>query len=368
LINVFDPVITEADKSHVLNALNLGEISGNFSTYIEKFEKSFAEFVGVKYAATVSNGTAALQLAIAALELPTGSEILISSSTNIATALAVIHNNLIPVPVDSEIETWNLCLEDLESKITPLTKAIIPVHLFGHPVDMEKLNLIALKYNLIVIEDCAESHGATVNGKMTGSFGDMACFSFYANKILTTGEGGMVVTDNEGLYNKIKSYRNLGFKNPRFVHDIAAFNFRMTGYQAALGFSQLNRVDEILEAKINLGNTYNNLFAHNQTIQVQGEKSWAKNVYWMYGVLVKESSLNSRDELTKKLFERGIDTRTFFCPMDMQPILKTKYGIWNENTIASDLWRNGFYLPSSINLSKDTLNKIAENVNELTMG
>ncbi len=361
-IPVFAPDITKTDIDLVKHALELGEISGNFGTYLTRFEETWAKYCGVKHGIAVTSGTTALQLAIAALEFPAGSEVLISTSTNIATALAVIHNNLIPVPVDSELNTWNLDLRLLEAKINKNTVAIIPVHLFGQPVDMESLMKIAKKYNLAVIEDCAESHGATQNSKMTGSFGDMGCFSFYANKILTTGEGGMVVTNDDALARKLRSYRNLGFQEPRFLHSIAGFNFRMTGYQAALGYSQISRIEEILANKIKVANWYKELLGQNHYLSTQGTIPKTINVYWMFGILLSDEAPISRDELVKHLSALGIETRTFFCPMDMQPVLTEKY-LMDPCPNAKILWEYGLYLPSSATLTHSEVSYIASAIN-----
>ena len=208
-IPVFEPVIGNDEIDAVVAALRRGEISGNYGKALDEFEHQFADYCGVKYGVAVSNGTTALQVAVAAAEIGPGDEVLVSASTNIATALGVVHNGAIPVPVDSENVTWNLNLDLIEDLITPRTKAIIPVHLYGHPVDMDRLMEIARRHRLIVIEDAAEAHGATVRGRKVGSFGDMACFSFYANKIITTGEGGMVVTDDQKLAERLRLLRNL---------------------------------------------------------------------------------------------------------------------------------------------------------------
>ena len=197
-----------------------------------------------------------MHLAVAALDLKPGDEILLSSSTNIATALAIIYSNAVPVPVDSERDTWNLDLDLLESLITPRTRAIIPVHLFGHPVDMDRLGEIARKHNIVVIEDCAEAHGAKCRGRVVGSFGDMSCFSFYANKVITTGEGGMVVTNDPARAEHLRLLRNLAFTTPRYWHEYPGFNFRMTGYQAAFGVAQLKKIDAIIAKKRNVAAMY----------------------------------------------------------------------------------------------------------------
>ena len=218
MIRVFEPSIGDDEAEAVADAIRRGEISGSFGVEIESFEREFAEYVGVRHGVAVTSGTTALHIAVAALELEPGSEILVSASTNIATALAAYHNGHVPVPVDSEPTTWNLDVDLIESQITARTRAIVPVHLFGHPVDMEAIAEIAERHDLAVIEDCAESHGAMVRDRMTGSFGDMGCFSFYANKIITTGEGGMVTTSDDGLAERLRLLRNLAFRKPRFLH------------------------------------------------------------------------------------------------------------------------------------------------------
>jgi perosamine synthetase len=367
VIPVFQPEINKKDIKFVVDALRKGEISGNFGDYLESFEQNFASYCGSRYGVAVSNGTTALQLAIKVLDLEPGSEVLISSTTNIATALAVIHNNLIPVTVDSELSTWNLDIDLIEPLITEKTKAIIPVHIYGHPVNMERLSIIANKYNLKVIEDCAESHGATMNGKVTGSFGLMGCFSFYANKIITTGEGGMVITDNKELSEKLKLYRNLGFGEPRFVHKVAGFNFRMSGYQAALGLSQLSRIEKIIDKKRRIAHRYNKNFSHNNLVRGPVEKDWAKNVYWMYAIVLSNEAGITRDSLVHKLHQEGIETRTFFCPMDQQPALQGRVKQKTLDANSDYLWRQGLYLPSSHNLTDKEIDKISGLINNFLL-
>ena len=278
MIPVFEPEIGEEEIAAVTAALRRGEISGSFGDTIPAFEREFSAFVECAHGVAVTSGTTALQLAVAALDLPRGSEILISASTNIATALACYHNDCVPIPVDSENVTWNLDLDLLESLITSKTKAIIPVHLFGHPVAMDRLMDIANRHQLIVIEDCAESHGAIWHGRMTGSFGHMSCFSFYANKINTTGEGGMVTTNDPALAEKLRLLRNLAFGKPRFLHQIAGYQFRMTGMQAALGRAQFAKIERFIEQKRNMAQTYNRHLASVSGLSTPPELSGARNV------------------------------------------------------------------------------------------
>jgi perosamine synthetase len=361
MIEVFDPIIGEEEIKAVEAALRRGEISGSFGESIPRFENEFADYCGCKYGVAVSNGSTALHIAVAAAGLGPGDEVLISSSTNIATALAVIHNGAIPVPVDSEALTWNLDLDLIEDLITERTKAIIPVHLYGHPVDMHRLMEIARRHNLLVIEDCAESHGATCRGQMTGSFGDMACFSFYANKVITTGEGGMVTTNNEQLAERLRLLRNLAFTKPRFRHEEAGFNFRMTGYQAAMGVAQLAKIDNILSEKRRLAHTYNSFLRDIEGLQLPHEADWARNIYWMYAVVVHPEFGMSRDELMDYLHAAKIDTRTFFCPMNQQPCLQSRPDFRAVPCpVADGLWENGLYLPSTYSLSEEVIKQIAD--------
>jgi len=368
-IPVFEPVIEQDEIDAVVAALKRGEISGNFGEALSEFEQRFAEFCGCKYGVAVSNGTTALHLAVDAAGVQPGDEVLVSASTNIATALCVAHNNAIPVPVDSENTTWNLDLDLIENLITQKTRAIIPVHLYGHPVDMDRLMEIARKYNLIVIEDAAEAHGATVRGRKVGSFGDMACFSFYANKIITTGEGGMVVTNDPKLAERLRLLRNLGFTTPRFRHEVLAYNFRMAGYQAAMGVAQLNKIEKIISEKRRIAHTYNLYLSGIPGLHLPVELDWARNVYWMYAITVQPDFGLTRDQLIKALADVGIDTRTFFCPMNQQPCLQEIPGFRaTPLPIADELWATGLYLPSTHTLTEDKVRSIADVIGSLRKG
>jgi perosamine synthetase len=363
MIEVFTPVIGEQEIEAVVAALRRGEISGTFGEALPQFEQEFAEYSGCKYGTAVSSGSTALHLAVSAAGIGPGDEVLISASTNIATALAVIHNGAIPVPVDSEEVTWNLDLDLIEPLITPRTKAIIPVHLYGHPVDMDRLMEIARRFKLIVIEDCAESHGATCRGRMTGSFGDMGCFSFYANKVITTGEGGMVTTNDQSLAERLRLLRNLAFTKPRFWHEEAGYNFRMTGYQAAMGLVQTRKIEQIISEKRRVAHTYNALLSGIEGLQLPAEAEWARNVYWMYAAVLHPEAGMSRDDLMQWLRKDGIDTRTFFCPMNQQPCLRSREGFREVACpVADRLWEAGLYLPSTHTLSQDELTMIAGSI------
>ena len=360
MIPVFEPDIGDGEIEGVMAALKRGEISGSFGTAIPEFERLFADYVGCKHGVAMSSGTTALHAAVTTAGIGPGDEVLVSAMTNIATALAVAHNGAVPVPVDSEATTWNLDLDLAERLITPRTRAIIPVHVYGHPVDMDRLMSIAEKHRLIVIEDCAESHGATVRGRMTGSFGDMACFSFYANKIITTGEGGMVMTNDDALAERLRLLRNLAFTQPRFRHEILGFNFRMTGMQAAMGVAQVKRIERIVEDKRRVAATYNRALAALDWLQLPAELDWARNVYWMYSVAVRPEAGIQRADLLPLLHKGGIETRTFFCPMNAQPALQRLPGFRQVPCpVADGLWERGFYLPSSTKLTSAEIDGIA---------
>ena len=361
MISVFEPYLGEEEGRAVLAAIQRGEISGSFGSAIGEFEQRFAAYVGAEHGVACNSGTSALHLAAAAARLGPGDEVLVSACTNIATALACLHEGAVPVPVDSEPETWNLDLELLEPLISERTRAIMPVHIYGHPVDMDALGEIAQRHGLLVIEDCAESHGATVRGRMTGSLGDMGCFSFYANKIITTGEGGMVTTNDEGIAERLRLLRNLAFTTPRFRHEEAGFNFRLAGYQAAMGLAQLDRIEWVVEQKRRVAHTYDRLLGGVGWLQRPIEREWARNVYWMYAVVLSPDAPVPRDELMARLRADGVDSRTFFCPMNLQPVLQRQPGHRTVDCpVAEGLWERGLYLPSAIQLDERTIETVVE--------
>ena len=359
-IQVHQPDIGEDEIASVVAALRRGEISGSFGKAIPEFEEKFAAYCGCKYGVSVTSGTTALQLAVSAAGIGEGDEVLMSASTNIATALAAYHNNAVSVGVDSEPDTWNIDPDLIEPLITPRSRAIIPVHLFGHPAKMDKIMDIARRHKLLVIEDCAESHGATWKGKMTGGFGDMGCFSFYVNKVITTGEGGMVVTNDAKLAERLRLLRNLAFTKPRFLHELPGYNFRMTGYQAAMGLAQFARIDHIIAQKRRVAHTYNRFLKDVPGLQLPIELAEARNVYWMYAITVGPEFGITRDQLAQNLSAQGIETRTFFCPMNRQPFLKRQAGFREiPCPVADRIWESGLYLPSANQLDEDAIAYIA---------
>ena len=359
-IQVHQPDIGEDEIASVVAALRRGEISGSFGKAIPEFEEKFAAYCGCKYGVSVTSGTTALQLAVSAAGIGQGDEVLMSASTNIATALAAYHNNAVSVGVDSEPDTWNIDPDLIEPLITPRSRAIIPVHLFGHPAKMDQIMDIARRHKLLVIEDCAESHGATWMGKMTGGFGDMGCFSFYVNKVITTGEGGMVVTNDAKLAERLRLLRNLAFTKPRFLHELPGYNFRMTGYQAAMGLAQFARIDQIIAEKRRVAHTYNRFLKDVPGLQLPIELAEARNVYWMYAITVGPEFGITRDQLAQSLAAQGIETRTFFCPMNRQPFLKRQAGFREiPCPVADRIWESGLYLPSANQLDEDAIAYIA---------
>lgn len=342
-------------------------ISGTSGGYITEFEQRFSAYCGKRYGVATTSGTTALHLAVASLELGSGDEVIVPAFTSIATVFAIVYNGATPVLVDSEAETWNIDVTKIEEKITKNTKAILPVHIYGHPCDMDPITKIAKKYNLYVIEDAAEAHGAEYKGKKAGGMGDIGCFSFYANKIITTGEGGMIVTDSAEIAERAELLRNLAFsKERRFLHHYLGFNYRMSNIQAAIGVAQLGKINTFIEKKRHLAGLYNSLLKDVPGISLPTEKSWAKNVYWMYCILVEDEFGMSRDKLMTRLIEKGIETRTMFIPMNQQPVFH-KRGLFKKLKcpVAEELSRKGLYLPSGVGLSDEQIERICDIIRSL---
>ncbi len=363
VISVNEPLVLEKEAKYVNEAVKSGWISST-GKFVRSFERQFAAYVGRSEGISVSNGTSALILAIRALNLPEGSEVILPSFTIISCALACIYNNLIPVFVDSEKETWNIDVSKIEEKITHQTKAIMPVHIYGHPVDMDVILAIAKKHNLFVVEDFAEAIGSEYKGTKCGGFGDISCVSFYANKVITTGEGGMCLTDDEELAERLRRLRNLAFSpNERFVHYELGFNFRLTNIQAAIGLAQLERIEEHVKKKIWIGKTYNALLAPLQKkgiLQLPAEKEWALNTYWMYGVVLNRDAGPDAKTVMNHLAENGVQTRPFFYPLHKQPAFE-KFKWYREETlpVSENLYKYGFYLPTGLTLNQKSIERVA---------
>ncbi len=358
IIPVCQPTLDGNERKYVLQCMDTNWISSR-GKFVDEFEEGFSHYCGVRFGITTNSGTTALHLALATMGLEEGDEVIIPSFTMISTANAVSYLGAKPIPVDVEPETWNIDPDKIEAKITEKTRAIIPIHTYGHPADMDRLQSIAEKYGLDIVEDAAEAHGAEYKGKRVGSFGKMAAFSFYANKIITTGEGGMIVTDDEELAEKIGTLRNYGFTRERhFWHKGMGFSYRMTNLQAAIGLGQFEKIDELIQGRIDNARLYSKLLADLPGITTPQESKDVKAVYWMFGVLVEDEFGISKDELRKKLADRGIETRSFFIPIHLQPIYS--YLLSDEFPVSEELGRKGFYLPSASSLRPDQIEFIVD--------
>jgi len=344
-IPVNEPLLNGNEKKYLCECIDTGWISSE-GPFVKEFEQKLSTSVHRKYGIAVSSGTAALEVAVQALGIGVGDEVIMPTFTIISCAMAVTKVGAIPVLVDSDIHTWNMNVEDVEAKITAKTKAIMIVHLYGLPVEMDRILALAKKYHLKVIEDAAEMHGQTYRGTPCGSFGDVSTFSFYPNKHITTGEGGMVVTDDEDLAERCRMLRNLCFKrDARYVHDEISDNYRFTNLQAAVGLAQLERLDEFVKRKREMGKYYTEALKEN-----------AENIYWVYGLLLDEDIPADNKKVQKLLSEEGIGTRTFFWCMHEQPVYQ-KQGLFQNESYpnAEYLAKKGFYIPSGLALTKEQM-------------
>jgi len=355
MIPVAEPCLGEQELNNVIEAIKSGWISSK-GKFILEFEQGFAQYCGVKYGVATSNGTAALHLALKTLGIGKSDEVIIPTLTFVATANAVTYCNAKPVFVDSHSDYWCINPEKIEEKITKKTKAIIPVHIYGHPCDMDEILGIAKAHNLCVVEDAAEAHGVEYKGKKVGSFGEINCFSFFGNKIITTGEGGMCLTDNEELAEKMRILRNQGM-NPqkRYWHDLIGFNYRMTNMQAAVGLAQLEKLDRFVEKRRRIIEWYNSFLKNVKGITLPPEMPWAKSVCWMYCPLIEDEFMD-RDDLMKILGKEGIETRPFFYPVHTLP----PYERGEKFPVAEEISRKGINFPSAVNLDKNTIERIVE--------
>lgn len=363
------PKLYNKEKANVINCVRTNWISSE-GKFVKEFEKKFSQYNSRKFGVAVSSGTAALEVAIKALNLKKNSEVIIPSFSIIATALCVIKCGLKPILVDCSLSTWNMDPNTVLKKITKKTSAIIITHIYGLPVDLQKIIKISKKKNIKIIEDAAEVIGLKYKNKMCGSFGDVSTFSFYANKHITTGEGGMIVTNKKDIYEKCKSLRNLSFSKSyfdRYNHDDIGWNYRMTNMQAALGCGQLKSINKIVKRKREIGNLYYKYLKKNNKILFQENKnSYSKNIYWVFGVLLKKNSRSKRDSLMKALFKNKIDTRPFFLSMNKQKIFK-KLKIFAKLKMPNSeyLSNNGFYLPSGLGISNNEIRYVCKTLNHL---
>ena len=356
------PLVDGNEKKYLNECIDTGWISSE-GPFVKQFEDQFANRVQRKYAIAVTNGTAALDVGIEALGIGPGDEVILPAFTIISCIGQIIRSGATPVLVDSDPLTWNMNLKQVEEKITEHTKAIMVVHIFGLPVDVESLLEIAKNKNIKIIEDAAEMHGQTYYEKPCGSFGDISTFSFYSNKLITTGEGGMLVTDDEQLAMDCRSLRNLCFQpKKRFVHERLGWNYRMTNLQAALGLAQLERLDEFVQRKRSMGKKYTQGLRVLNEVQLPLEKTdYAENIYWVFGLVLDDSIGFDAEEAIKMLGEKGIGCRPFFCPMNQQPVLREMGFFINESyPVAERLYKQGFYIPSGTALNSEHINHVTK--------
>jgi perosamine synthetase len=367
-IPVYAPNLGQEEIDCALDCLRSGAISGSGGAYLERFEQAWAGYCGRRHGVAVANGSVALDLAIDCLDLPPGAEILLPTFTIVSCAAAVLRSGAQPVLVDSDPATGCLDVEQLASRITSRTRAIMAVHIYGHPVDMDPLLALAHRHGLAVVEDAAEAHGAEYleghgsgqgSWKRCGSFGTSSTFSFYANKPITTGEGGMVLTDDAGLASRLRSRRNLGFGRRRFFHEELGWNFRLTNLQAALGFAQVGKIDTVVRRKREIAADYSRRLRHLELLELPREEQWARSIYWMYAVVLRDEARLDAAELASRLDRAGIETRPFFLGMHEQPVFQRMSLFRGESyPVAERLARRGLYLPSGLDLSPEDVGRV----------
>ena len=366
MILVNEPLLDGNEKKYLQVCIDDNWISSE-GPYVKQFEEMFADYIGVKYGVAVANGTVAIELALAALDIREGDEVILPAHTIISCPMGVIRRGGKPVLVDVDPETWTMDPTQVQQKISSRTKVIMPVHMFGHSCDMNPLMEIARTNNLSIMEDSAEAHGAEYYGKKCGSMSDITAFSFYANKIVTTGEGGMVLTNDKNLAERARSYRNLCFQpQQRFLHEELGYNFRMTNLQAAVGVAQMERVDSLLERKLWQGREYTQRLKNIPGITLQRVKPWAKHVYWVFGILLNDDVPFDAVQLAKLLLEKGVQTRPFFWPLNEQPVFH-KMGLFDgeKYPVTQKLARRGLYLPSGMALRAAQLEEVASALSDI---
>jgi len=363
-IPVCEPLLAGNELKYITDAVSTGWISSSGS-YLQKFENAFSEYCGVKYGVGVCNGTVALHLALKALDIKEGDEVIIPDFTMIASAYAVCYCGAKPVFIDADKETWNIDVNKIEEKITTKTKAIMPVHIFGNMCNMDVIKSIAQKYNLYIVEDAAQAHGSEYKGKISGSFSDIAAFSFFANKNITTGEGGMVITDSEELYKQAKYYKNLCFPvdGPRnYLHEDIGFNYRMSNLHAAIGLAQTEKANYYRDLRIKNNKLYKKYLADCDGVLFQKDEEYSLNCNWMNAILIQpEIYGKTRDALMLFLKENNIETRLLFNGMHRQKAL-ANYGCDcnNDYPVTDLLSKNGLYLPSGSGLTEPDIIRICD--------
>jgi perosamine synthetase len=367
VIPVNEPLLDGNEKKYLNECIDTGWISSE-GPFIKRFEEEFAARVQRKHAIAVANGSLALDAAVVALKLGPGDEVILPSFTIISCAAAIVRAGATPVVVDADASTWNMRVDQIAERITPRTRAIMVVHLYGLPCEMGAIQQLADRHGLKIIEDAAEMHGQTWHGRPCGSFGDISTFSFYPNKHITTGEGGMLVTDDDALAERCRSLRNLCFAPPRrFVHEEWGWNLRMTNLQAALGVAQLERLDEFVRRKRAMGKRYTEKLAGVKGLQLPLAKTdYADNIYWVYGLVLDESVPFDADEAMRRLAKMGVGCRPFFWPMHEQPVMR-RMGLFEglKLPVSEELARRGFYVPSGLALTEAQIDTVAAAVKEL---
>lgn len=363
---VCEPVYLGNEEKYVMEAVQSKWISSK-GYFVKEFEEQFSEYCNCKYGITTTSGTSALHLAMKAIGLQKGDEVILPTFTIASVLFAVLYCQAKPVFVDIDTDTWNISVDSIERKITSKTKAIVAVHTYGHPVEMATLGELAKKYELKIIEDAAEAHGAEYKGQKCGSIGTVGCFSFYANKIITTGEGGMLVTSDSEIADRCRYYKNLCFptKGERdYFHQDVGYNYRMTNVQAALGVAQLENISTFIQRRRDNAYQYNNLLKEIPGIQLPAEQAYAKNVYWMYGIVIDSKKFGrSRDEVKDILKKAGVETRYFFRPLHEQEAWKNhdQYEASNDMYPNAQLVsENGLILPSGSGLEGKDITYICE--------
>lgn len=366
-IAVNEPLLDGNEKKYLAQCIDTGWISSE-GPFVRQFEQALAARVSRKWGVAVCNGTAALDAAIEALGIGPGDEVIMPAFTIISCIGQLIRCGARPVLVDSDARTWNMDVTQIEAKITPRTKAIMVVHLYGLPADLDPILEIARRHGLRVLEDAAQMHGQTYNGRPCGSFGDLSTFSFYPNKLVTTGEGGMILTNDDTLAADCYSLRNLCFQaERRFVHERLGWNLRMTNLQAALGVAQLERIDEFAARKRAMGQRYTQLLSGIDGLQLPLAKTgYADNIYWVYGLVLDDAVALDAATVIAKLAALGVGCRPFFCPMHQQPVLRAR-GLFAEESypVAERLYRRGFYIPSGLALTEAQTVRVCDAVREV---
>lgn len=369
MIPVNQPLLDGREKELLAECIDSGWISSD-GPFVAEFERCFAGYIGATHGIAVCNGTAALEVALFAAGVGAGDEVIMPSFTIISCALAALRLGAVPVLVDAEPDTWGMDVTAIAARITPRTKAIMPVHIYGHPVDMDPVLELARARGLMVVEDAAEVHGAEYKGRRCGTLGQVSAWSFYANKIVTTGEGGMVLTSDPAMAARAESYRNLCFRpEQRFYHTDLGYNFRMTNLQAAVGVAQMERVEEFVGIKRRLGAYYRKKLASVPGLRFQVEKPWAKSVYWMYCVELDTSTGLDAATAMRELAARGIGTRPFFLGLHEQPALHD-LGLFRGERypVTERISRQGFYLPSGMTLTEAQVDEVVGAVRDVVGG